>query len=226
VRKVGYITTNGTLLQGDLAKALIAHRVNKVSVSCNGITKEQYEAFHRGACFETVLDNIRHFAALAARPSACTAFEVNFIDPGSWGKRRKIREFWRQQGILNTFLNPPSTRAGLSRFDFGRGGSNSKKPDRFHCQVFGLFHFIAWDGRVHPCAHDFRRQHVLGDIKNERWEQIAGRKRDILRRGDWLPLCRQCGEFNWSFDRRLLIVALQYCWNDIAKRVRRLPRSG
>jgi molybdenum cofactor biosynthesis enzyme MoaA len=58
VRKVGYITTNGTLLQGDLAKALIAHRVNKVSVSCNGITKEQYEAFHRGACFETVLGSL------------------------------------------------------------------------------------------------------------------------------------------------------------------------
>ncbi len=37
-----YITTNGSLRRGDLPDALIAHRVNKVSVSCNGITREQY----------------------------------------------------------------------------------------------------------------------------------------------------------------------------------------
>ena len=56
--------TNGTMLDKDWCKRLVDLKIDKVSVSFDGATKETYEKIRVGSNFEKVIDNIKTFVKI------------------------------------------------------------------------------------------------------------------------------------------------------------------
>ena len=56
--------TNGQLLTSDISKKLINTKLDKLSFSFDGGTKEDYEAIRRGLSWDTVIENIKTFVNL------------------------------------------------------------------------------------------------------------------------------------------------------------------
>lgn len=56
--------TNGTVLTEDWCKKLVDLKIDKISISFDGATKETYEAIRLGSNFEKVVDNIKMFVKI------------------------------------------------------------------------------------------------------------------------------------------------------------------
>jgi len=55
-------TSNFMMMTADRARSLLQAGLDSIQVSINGTTKETYEKIMRGACFETLLENLAAFA--------------------------------------------------------------------------------------------------------------------------------------------------------------------
>jgi len=61
------ITTNGTLLDAELAEALIDLDLNRLMVSIDGVTPEHYDDIRVNSSFDQVIENFRHLRRLKMR---------------------------------------------------------------------------------------------------------------------------------------------------------------
>ncbi len=82
------ITTNGTLIDGEVARRL-ARELDVVGISIDGATAPTYEAIRRGARFEAVVSGIRELVAArrAVRPEGLPLISILFLK-----RRRNIHE--------------------------------------------------------------------------------------------------------------------------------------
>jgi sulfatase maturation enzyme AslB (radical SAM superfamily) len=74
-----HIITNGTKLTGELAVRLIEARLDVLTVSIDGLTRQTYERLRVGASRDRVLANLREFAGENARRKSGLRIEINYI---------------------------------------------------------------------------------------------------------------------------------------------------
>ena len=63
-RIVASVTTNATLLDEAWAHTFVENDLDAIEISMDGATRETYEGIRRGACFETVVENVRRLTAM------------------------------------------------------------------------------------------------------------------------------------------------------------------
>lgn len=187
-----WVTSNGTNLNERALPPLLAAGLDTLDVSFHGLDKETYERNMRGANFEKSLAALDYAVAEIRRTGAATKLQINYmVSQENAAEEEQIQAFWRARGIHQFRPQRLHNRAGLSKV---RGLTPTDKPGlgARPCAVFELVTFVTWRGEVLYCCHDIPRKHVIGNFREDTWETIQARKREIIAQNNWPAMCRAC----------------------------------
>ena len=211
------ITTNGTLLSGEIAQLLTGH-LNKVTISLNAATKETYNRDMKHADFHRTTDNIRSFV-MAVSSRDISSLWLHFV--AHTENYKEIPEFVRLASSLHiknvTIGNYLVGRADHARYslmlvkdDYNRVVSQAWDLSlklginlfarKFHvekaippqlCTDPYIQCFVLPNGDVGPCC--YAGNSVMGNVFKTSFEDVwFGEAYRALRRSRHLPACKHC----------------------------------
>jgi len=208
---LSHITTNGSLLNTEMAKNIIESKLDSIIISLQGTTDLEYNKLRNTNKYRLVHDNIIRLSKLREELNSekpyiqvtttvtdesaediehWKSYWMNYIDEASWGytwfkriqNKRKIRNYLERQ---------------------------HKLPHYFKCIEVMNKLSIDWDGTVSPCCLDYDQQLTIGNINNstllELWNSEELKAiRTLLgnKRQDLLTLCSTC-ELNYPFRGKI-----------------------
>ncbi|MBW1861760.1 MAG: radical SAM protein, partial [Deltaproteobacteria bacterium] len=204
------IFTNGLLLTDELGDKLIGSKLNWINISFHGIRETTIQK-SMGTPYKTTLDRINKFIEKAKETKYLNSFiGINFLKHKYLTDEEieEAMEYWKSKGIeqISCFLGPISRAGNVSSlpkiYNQSKivGCSSVLEDDMIH---------INEDGIVTLCCMDWRREVVLGDLKNQSIHEIWNGKRKevwemIYGRAE-MPggfLCRRCEEAVVSREHR------------------------
>lgn len=164
------IVTNGTLLNQDRARELIARGTDVFEVSLDAATGPTYAAIHRSSAFDTVCRNIGDLLRHRGRAKVIVRY---LRQTANEPETAQFRSNWESQGA-ETLVRPMQNRGGaVRRFDGIRGrwrrtvarrlfdASGEMLPACTH--PFTVLN-VLWSGRVPLCCADWGPEAVLGNL--------------------------------------------------------------
>jgi radical SAM protein with 4Fe4S-binding SPASM domain len=191
------LTTNGVLLTRATINNLIHCNVNFIQISFNGASEKVYNSIMQGADFSAVIDNLKYLAKIKKDHMtvklAVTAQSSNKDDIAN------IRAFADNLGF-EIFLRNLHSRAGaicdaIKQIDFSCG-----------CGIFSKVTFIAANGEMLSCCQDMQGKFVLGNIFNHSFDKIMIKKKKIVEKNTWFPICKNCDDeyrYHLFFDNTI-----------------------
>ena len=192
--------TNGTLLDEEKSRKLIAAGLDQFAVSIDGFDAETYERVRVNADFEKTIGNIVRFLEIkkelgADKPKTL----IEFIDqPGLKESAARSRRAFEER-----FKGLPLDRIVIKEYHnwAGDAGEARKRAPYSPCTFLWHALIIFWDGAVLPCTQDFFGYYTLGNVKdesvasiwnNERWSPCATRS-SAATSTTWRPAARATG---------------------------------
>jgi radical SAM protein with 4Fe4S-binding SPASM domain len=199
--RAGLVTrlhTNGTLLDEEKARSLIAAGLDQVAFSFDGFDAPTYERIRVNADFEQTVGRIVRFLevkkSLGGKKPVTVIELINQagFEESQARSRREFEERFRGLPLDKIVVKNPHNWAG----ELGGAKAKSKySPCTFLWHALVVF----WDGTVLPCAQDFFGYYPLGNAgveplaaiwNNERMTSL----REKIARADisGLTTCGQC----------------------------------
>ena len=190
-----FITTNGALLDIDLASKLIEAGLTRIRFSVHGVTQDSYETVHRGLKFKDTTRNIFNFLKVndvkyggACRADASTIPMMDSLED--------VRSFWTRKIDNFEVWKPHNWVDGeefreLSQVRKKTCGRPSDGPIQ-----------INWDGKVMVCCFDYDAKMTVGDTTTDSLESIilGDAFNEIRARHDFEDLkglpCETCDQLN------------------------------
>jgi radical SAM protein with 4Fe4S-binding SPASM domain len=207
------LTTNGVLLEGDLAETLIREDLlDVINISLDAFSPEKYKAI-RGGTYDRVYRNVHRIIELRDSHKAMTKIQVNIIDqPEVHDEVDSFRDYWEgkaDQVLVRTYYDATSVT--------GQTGGNitgkQKEFDeikRWPCQQFWRRFNIGDDGTAHFCVDDWFKKTRIGDINKQSIREIwTGPEYERLRelhlsgKFEEIDYCSTCTEWQgmkWDYD--------------------------
>jgi len=197
-----HILTNGSILNPELSHSLIRSGLDWIGFSVHGIRKKTFEET-MGLPFEETMNQIQDFICQAEETRRISEFiMVTFLGHPNLSdrERQEIFEFWQRRGIERiSFFEKPISRAG----------NVSALPKVRHPSVSGcgsiwareMLH-VLYNGEVVLCCMDWRREYVLGNLKEQSISEVWNSEPYIKMRRmvsgkepspSWF-LCKRCEE--------------------------------
>lgn len=168
-----HILTNGSLLDKEFARSLIKSGIDWIGFSFHGIYPQTVEEV-MGIDFHNTLDNILNFIEISksSGKNLSQFIMVTFLqhDKLSFQEKEETFKFWKEKGITRiSFYTSPISRAGnvpiFPKIKNGKiYGCNSIWADE-------MVHILC-DGTVVLCCMDWRREVILGNVKENSIEEI------------------------------------------------------
>lgn len=225
-KEAGLVTrfhTNGTLLDEDKARRLIASGLDQFAFSFDGFDKESYEKIRVKGDFERTVKNILRFLEikkeLGARKPYTVLELIHFPDVFDKAGREGRRDF------LARFKGLPLDEIKVKKLH-NWAGDEGGAPKRRHyspCTFLWQALVIFWDGSVLPCPQDFFGCRELGNVKDstlaEVWngEKMVELRRKILAKDfEGLPTCAECDR---PWRPQILGVPTEYLGRFLFKRM-------
>ncbi|MBI5077300.1 radical SAM protein [Candidatus Falkowbacteria bacterium] len=153
-----YFNSHGLLLNDDMARKLIDARLDRISISFEGYTKEIYEKHRVGSNFEIVVQNIRN---LVARKKALSVdypkIRIQTVAvPELKDVYEQYKDFWLDNGADEVayldFKDMKNKHLGISA--------------DWTCPQIWQRAAVMWDGTFLPCNHDEEKLIALGNVRN------------------------------------------------------------
>lgn len=165
-----YFNTNAVFLNEEVIDKLIDARLDRISISFEGITKDVYERYRVGAHYEEVVENIISLKRIRdIRNSAIPQIRIQTVLLPEIKKTfKKYVKFWKPLADEVSYLdardetrnNHPCKKEG------GKAGNIGK----WACPFLWQRMTILWDGTVLPClmhgVKDFSKM-SLGNVKTD-----------------------------------------------------------
>ena len=174
------VDSNLTILNEDGAQAIVRN-VTRLLISAHGTTAEDYEAVMPKVRFARFLENIDLLLAQPGRERV--VMRVNCVNVRG-EEEAAIRAFWARKGldvVITRYVDragnvKPSEvgRAGLNGVPEGTGSARAK-PRLNGCwntDIPLMKMNIAFNGDVVLCCMDWRRQEVLGNVREQSIEEV------------------------------------------------------
>ena len=208
-------STNGHFLNDDNARRTIESGLDRMIISVDGTTQEVYEQYRRSGDLENVLEGarnmvkwrkkmgVRHphliFQFLVVRPN-----EHQMDDVLRLAKEIGIDEVKFKSAQVYDYEdgNPLiPTKEKYARYVKQADGRYTVKHALTN-RCWKLTHscVITWDGMVVPCCFDKDATHQLGDLKEQRFDEIwqgpayrSFRERIVKGRSE-IDICKNCTE--------------------------------
>lgn len=196
-----HLNTNGTFLEGQLAKDIMDAGVESIYVAIDALTSETFGKVRLGGDFHRVKRNVEHFLNLRAQYSYTKPeIAVQFIVMNE--NESEIEEFhnyWLARGAVVKIR----LRQGWGR-DISAPDLQKINIERFPCPWLLRTMNIHWNGRVTQCDADYEEKYSGGDLNyqsiKEVWNGKLGQRRERHWAGDFQhPLCSGCQD--WAAGR-------------------------
>jgi len=225
------IHTNATLLNKELSRSMILAGLDLISFSFDGYTKEIYEKNRSGARFEENLSRIIDFLKIKKELKSKKPYTIIQVIEQK-GRLPENKIGIQKKAFLKNFKNLPLNKI-ISRTPHNWGGllemngpdDKRKRHDRVVSCTFPWYSLtVFYDGRVFLCPQDFEGKICLGNLNNERIDEIFNGeiiknmrgtfKSGII--GNTVP-CRDCDRIT---RKTFLRVPLEYLGIFIKDRLR------
>jgi radical SAM protein with 4Fe4S-binding SPASM domain len=214
--------TNGTLLDEDKARRLIASGLDQFAFSLDGFDAETYERTRVGAAFEKTVANITRFLEIKKELGARKPVTlIELIDmPGLRESAERARA-----AFVARFRGLPLDRIVVKEYHnwAGDAGGIGRREAYSPCTFLWHALIVFWDGSVLPCTQDFFGYYTLGNARDASiasiWnnDKMIALREKILRRdvGD-LETCGRCDRL-WR--RQILGIPREYLGRALLKKM-------
>jgi radical SAM protein with 4Fe4S-binding SPASM domain len=191
------LSTNGTLLDAKAAARLLASRLDHITLSFDGASKETYEYYRRGARFQKVRDNFAHFARIKYARKAKLQVVVQIVRmERNIPEVKEFRRFWRGVDGVD-LVRVKEDETNLMK---PAGGRRNSKARPCHYLWRGAM-YVKHDGRVYPCCQSYALGGApVGDLNVEDLPEIFNsgemqqlRKMHSEGRAAEIDMCARCG---------------------------------
>lgn len=146
------ISTNGTLLDEEASRRLLATPIEHITLSMDSMDKETYEFYRRGAKFERVRDNFERFCRMKAASGSNLQVVVQMVRMER--NQNEVEDFVRHwssiPGVDQVRVKEDET--DLMRPDAGHAPSDWKHPCHF---LWRGAMYIKHNGDVYPCCQSY-----------------------------------------------------------------------
>lgn len=169
-----FITTNASLLDVDMAKALIEAGLTNIRFSVNGINNKELENFERGLSFDDVNRNICNFCKINKRDGNVTTYINSICLNGSWERVKLALE--KQYAVDYMEIWKPHNWAG------GRNFRRPNTQERVKCyRAFtGPIQILA-SGHMVLCCFDYEGELSIGSTYVHSIEKILTASTELRR---------------------------------------------
>lgn len=175
-----YFNTNAMMLSDEMIRKMIDARLDRISISCEGYNKYQYEKNRVGASFDILLKNIINLQNIKEQKNvAYPKVRIqSIINPKIKFDKEQYINFWASMVNEVGFL------------DYKDMGSKKRGIEHsWICPQIWQRMGVLWNGDIFPCNHDDEHLLKLGNIKNntlkECWEStMSDFIRDNHRNGE------------------------------------------
>ena len=186
------LSTNGTLLDEAAAARLLDSRIEHVTLSFDGATKESFEYYRKGARFEKVRDNFVHFARMKHERRAKVQIVVQMV--------RLERNANEVEGFVRFWSQVP----GVDQVRVKEDETNLLQPEAGHASqdwthpchyLWRGPMYVKQNGDVYPCCQAYMLDGApVGNIGERPLEEIWNS--DEMRRMRHLHATRRAGEID------------------------------
>lgn len=208
-------STNAHYLRPESAKQTVLSGLDRLIISVDGTTQETYESYRVGGSLDKVLEGTRN--VLEARrvlksKTPQVVFQFLVVKPNEHqvdDVRKLAKSLGVDKVVLKTaqiydFENGSPLIPDNSKYARYRQASDGKweiKNDLLNqCWKMWQSCVITWDGRVVPCCFDKDAHHVMGDLRENSFEEIWTSEKyqqfrsSLLRSRSEIDMCRNCTE--------------------------------
>jgi len=196
------LSTNGTLLEEETAARLLASRLQHVTLSFDGASKETFEHYRKGARFERVRDNFIRFARMKHQRGAQIQIVVQMVRmPGNAHEVEEFKRFWSAvPGVDQVRVKEDETNlVQPDRADQRAAAGRKGKARPCHYLWRGAM-YVKHDGRVYPCCQSYSLDgEPVGDLRTQTLPEIFNsnemtglRRLHTLGRAGEVDMCRRC----------------------------------
>ncbi len=177
------LNTNGGLLNDEMGRALASSGLDRLNISCHGISKQAYEESMKGLCLETTLKNIDNFLGLmkdgnSKKPRVTiTMVKTKLTEKEIPG----ILNYWHQRGVsvhIRRLENRSNTEIA------GKGIEPGSWQRFSYCKRLFTQAYILFNGDMLLCCVDYGYTTVLGNVSRQSIREIWNSEKalDIRRR--------------------------------------------
>lgn len=193
-----YLTTNGILLNGSVAKAILDARIDHVNVSIGASSNEMYHKI-RGGDLGVVKKNVTEFITLIKKSRWKPKLSVQIIDLEQYDMKDEIDNFIR-------FWKPYNITIWVwDELTWGLKKSKKRINYRYPCYSLWDSFNINSDGKVTACCMDWGQSLVIGNIAESsiksiwRGERLTEYRRCHLNNEyDEMEICKNCNYWHWQ----------------------------
>jgi len=210
-----FISTNGHFLSPKNATTLVESKLDKVIISLDGATQEDFEQYRVGGNLNTVIEGMNELALQrkkmnSSRPIITAQVLLLKTTENRLDEIRKMAfahgadavEFKKAQ-----FYNPNQEDSLLpqnpeySRYGYSpEQGWQLKRKSSKGCKRLWSSLVITWDGNVLPCCYDKDATHVFGSLNTNslsatfRSPEAESFRKQVFNQKKSIEICQNCGE--------------------------------
>ncbi len=194
------LVTNAELLNEKKSTELLSSGLDELMISIDGYSEAVYGKLRTGLNFETVIDNTMSFLKLRNNMNSDLSVRIRMVVVDE--NREEVEsylEFWNSKVSDRDRVQAlPAHSWGNELFIESKESIEKMKPKPC-IAPFNMF-TIHYDGEVSMCGHDYKHNHVMGNLNNntiteiwkgERFAEIREKHLTPGRRDEIEP-CRGC----------------------------------
>jgi len=195
--------SNASLLTEELAKKIINSKLDGITISFDGYSKETYEKIRKKLKFDIVKRNILNLVEIRKKMKKDNP-KINLVLVELEENKREIRQFykeWRKKVDGINIINMRNWANDIQKEGTKESFHFNKKIKRKPCALIWQKMVIDWNGDVVLCCDDWNHSTVLGNLKKQTIEEIwKGNKLRKIReahiKGEFwkVSLCSDCNK--------------------------------
>ena len=191
------LSTNGTLLDEKTSARLLDTRLEHITLSFDGATKESFEYYRKGARFGKVRDNFVQFARMKKDRASKVQIVVQMVRmERNAGEVDEFVRFWSAvPGVDQVRIKEDETN--LMQPEAGHGGEDWKHPCHY---LWRGPMYVKHNGDIYPCCQSYMLDGApVGNIGERPLEEIWNsdemqrmRRLHIAKRSGEIDICSRC----------------------------------
>ncbi|MBU1136623.1 MAG: radical SAM protein [Nanoarchaeota archaeon] len=202
--------SNASLLDKSWARKLIESKLDNITISLDGCTKETYERIRRGLKFDVVKNNILNLIKLKKKMGVNDP-KIDLVIVELEENKKEIKKFykeWKNEVESINIINMRNWTGKINKKGTKESFHFNYKSKRKPCALIWQKMIVDWNGDVVLCADDWNHSTVLGNLKEQTIKEIwKGKKLKEIKeahiKGEFwkVPVCSKCNKKSvWWFS--------------------------
>ena len=156
-----YLSTNGSLLKGNIAEEIINSGLTRIQVSIDAFTKETFDKIRQGGNFKAVVDNTVNFINLKKKLSKeLPTLRVNFVKTDL--NKHEYDDF------INFWKDKADCLGVQDLVNIMKPTKSSKEKKNFNCAQPFYHLTVRYDGSILPCCTFFAAKLPIAKLSTDK----------------------------------------------------------